>query len=276
MSFHSQSRSMRPRKLHTLHRRADRATRHPPLLFVHGGYVAASCWDEYFLPYFSRRGFDCHAVDLSGHGLSEGRERLDSFGLDDYVDDVVQVAASLDERAVLIGHSMGAAIVERFLERAPARAAVLMAPVPTIGTLAATLKLALTEPAFFTEVTRASRGHYSEKTLKIMRDVYYSPDMKPEDLLRFQFHFQSESNRAVTEMTLLGLRFPGRRPKLPTLVIGGERDAVFPPHLLDFTAARWKAEVAVVPRAGHTIMLDAHWEAAAEHIARWVERREGA
>jgi hypothetical protein len=52
----------------------------PPLLFVHGGYATAGCWDEYFLPWFSGRGFDCHALDLAGHGGSESREQLHSYG----------------------------------------------------------------------------------------------------------------------------------------------------------------------------------------------------
>lgn len=30
---------------------------HPvPLLFVHGAFVAAWCWDDHFLPYFAQRG----------------------------------------------------------------------------------------------------------------------------------------------------------------------------------------------------------------------------
>ena len=261
---------MNLRKLHTLYRRAAGTSRHPPLLFVHGGYVGASCWDEFFLPYFSRCGFDCHAVDLSGHGRSEGHERLHSFGLDDYAADVARVAASLGETPILIGHSMGTAIVERVVEQQPPRAAVLMSPVPAMGTLAATMKLALTEPAFFTEVTRASQGRYSVKTLKLMRDVYYSPDTKPEDLVRYQVHFQPESSRAVTELTLLGLRVPRRLPRIPALVLGGERDAVFPASLLYFSAARWNAKMVEIPRAGHTIMLDVHWEKAAGEIARWL------
>jgi len=59
------------------------------------------------------------------------------------------------------------------------------------------------------------------------------------------------------------------------LVIGGEHDAVFPPDLLLFTAQRWKAKTVVIPRAGHTIMLDAHWESAADRIASWLEQHLG-
>lgn len=261
---------MTTKKLHTLYRRAAVTSRYPPLLFVHGGYVRASCWDEFLLPYFSRRGFDCHALDLSGHGSSEGREQLNSFGLDDYAADVARVATALGEPPVLIGHSMGTAIVERVVERERARAAVLMSPVPAMGTLATAMKLALTEPAFFTEVNRATQGRYSAKTLRLMRDVYYSPDARPEDLLRFQVHFQPESTRAVTELTLLGLRAPRRLPRIPALVLGGEDDAVFPASLLCFTAARWSAKLVVVPRAGHTLMLDVHWEQVAGEITRWL------
>ena len=31
---------------------------------------------------------------------------------------------------------------------------------------------------------------------------------------------------------------------------------------------------AVIPRAGHTLMLDAHWQAAAEAIAAWIRRQD--
>ncbi len=261
---------MTPRKLHTLYRGAAGASHYPPLLFVHGGYVSASCWDEHFLPYFSRRGFDCHALDLSGHGASEGHDRLNSFGLDDYAADVAQTAAALGAPPILIGHSMGTAIVERVVEHAPARAAVLMSPVPAMGTLASAMKLALTEPSFFSEVTHATEGRYTAKTLRLMRDIYYSPDMTPEELVRYQVHFQPESKRAVTELTLLGLRAPRRLPRIPALVLGGELDAVFAASLLCFTGIRWNAKVVEIPRAGHTIMLDMHWERAAGEIARWL------
>lgn len=225
------------------------------------------------MPYFSKRGFDCYALDLSGHGESEGRERLDSFGLEDYVDDVAQIVATMGSAPILIGHSMGALVVERFLERAPVEAAVLMAPVPSTGTLGATIKLAFTRPAFFAHMARAGQGQYTPEALQHIREVYYSPETSMQDLVRFQHLFKGESQRAIREMALIALRLPVPRPALPVLAIGGELDAVFPPNLLPFTAGRWTAEVAVIPRAGHTIMLDAHWEVAAARIARWLDRQ---
>ncbi|MEF8702512.1 MAG: alpha/beta hydrolase [Candidatus Accumulibacter sp. UW26] len=263
---------MRHRRIHTLHRPATGDPRSPPLLFVHGGYATAACWDAYFLPWFSRRGFDCHALDLAGHGRSEGRDRIDSFGLDDYVDDLAQVAQTLAEPAIVIGHSMGTVVVERFLEAHPARAAVLMAPVPPTGILGATMKIAWTVPAFFDQQARATRGEYTEQTLQTIRDVYYSAETSTADLLRFAPLFQSESRRALLDLSLLAMRIGRRRPALPVLVVGGGADAVFPAAELGHTATRWQAEVAVVPAAGHTLMLDAHWQSAATRIDGWIDR----
>ncbi|MBK7953585.1 MAG: alpha/beta fold hydrolase [Candidatus Accumulibacter sp.] len=264
---------MKTRRIHTLHRPAVGPPRCPPLLFVHGGYATAGCWDEYFLPWFSGRGFDCHALDLAGHGGSESREQLHSYGLDDYAEDLAQVVQELDVAPILIGHSMSSVVVERFLERHQAHAAVLMAPVPPTGILGATMKIAMTTPAFFDQQARATRGEYTADALQTMRDVYYSADTRTADLIRFGPLFQPESRRALLDLTLLAMHIGRRRARLPALVVGGAADAVFPSAGLGFTAARWQAEVAVIPRAGHTLMLDAHWQAAAERILAWIEQQ---
>lgn len=264
---------MQTRRIHTLHRPAVGPVRSPRLLFVHGGYATAGCWDAYFLPYFSRLGFDCRAVDLAGHGASDGRERLDAFGLDDYVEDVNQVMQGIEGPLILIGHSMGSVVVERVLEQNPTQAAILMAPVPPGGILGATMSIAFSQPSFFGEQARATQGEYTAQTLQTIRDVYYSRETKTDDLIRFGRLFQSESRRAILDLTLLAMRIGRRRPALPVLVVGGAADAVFQPSLLSFTASRWQAEVAVVPGAGHTLMLDAHWQAAAEKIADWIKRQ---
>ena len=37
-------------------------TRKPPLVFVHGGYCDAWCWEPYFLPWFASRGYPSYAL----------------------------------------------------------------------------------------------------------------------------------------------------------------------------------------------------------------------
>ena len=116
--------------LETFSRLPASRTRKPQLLFVHGGYSDGWCWTPYFLPWFAARGWPSHALSLRGHGGSGGASMLFATGLDDYAADVERVATALDEPPILIGHSMGAAIVERMIATHPRRGAVLLAPVP--------------------------------------------------------------------------------------------------------------------------------------------------
>lgn len=258
------------RQLHLLDRPALKGCGFPPLLFVHGGYINSACWDVDFLPFFAQRGYPCYALDLSGHGRSEGRAQLDGFGLDDYAEDVAQIVAGLSEPPVLIGHSMGAIVVQRYLENASARAVVMMSPVPPTGIAASGVQLALRHPDFIAEAERAVRGEYTAKTIRVMREVYFSPDVSAEQFAIFQPMVQDESMRALTELMALALRLPARKPKIPALVIGGELDALFAANRLYMTASGWNGETCVIPRAGHMMMMDPQWRDAAEKIDHWL------
>lgn len=263
---------MSSRKINTLHVSAASASAKPPLLFVHGAYVNADCWALHFMPYFAAQGYDCHALDLSGHGRSEGRDSLDSFGLDDYLDDVLQVASSLGRQPIMIGHSMGATLVERAMEQEQAVAGILLAPVPPTGTQGSALNLGLRFPRFFAEIDNVTHGRFSEDSLTMMRDVYFAPSTPAEEILQFMHLVQPESEQVVAEMLMLGWRIHRSRAELPVLVIGGRDDAVFSPSMIGFTAQRWQAELAIQEDSGHMLMLDRQWPATAAKMVDWLDR----
>lgn len=267
-----------PRQIHCIARRATARNRQdtPPLLFVHGGYTHGACWDVNFLRHFQQRGHDAFALDLSGHGQSAGKDKLHDFGLDDYAANVTQIAATLGRPPVLIGHSMGAIVVQRCIEQDAGLAAgiVMMSPVPPTGLAASAMQLAIRQPDFLAEAQRAIRGEYSEKTIRVMREVYFSPDADVSTFEQFEPLLQDESMRAVSELMTLAMRLPAntRLPRLPALVIGGELDALFPASRLHFTATGWNAPVKVIPRAGHMLMLDPQWPQVAGAIEAWLQR----
>ena len=97
---------------------------HPvPLLFVHGAWHAAWCWDENFLSFFADHGYRAVALSFRGHGNSPSNKPLRSLSVSDYVKDVSSVAAELPTPPVIIGHSMGGLIVQKYLESTPRRPA---------------------------------------------------------------------------------------------------------------------------------------------------------
>ena len=247
----------------------------PPLVFVHGGYIQAAYWAVNFIPYFQAQGYDCHAMDLAGHGQSDGKQHIDQYGLDDYVQDVRLTVQNLARRPIIIGHSMGCVVTQRFLQQYPnqAQAAVFIAPVPPSGTGLSAFRLAMLIPDFFSELNHFFAGNPpTERTLNIMAKTYFSPDTDRSVILQTLPLIQPESNKAITEMATLPLPLNFVKPKLPVLFMGGSEDAVFSSALLSITALSWpNSKVTIIARAGHMLMLDPQWQQAAQQIKQWLQ-----
>lgn len=263
--------------LEVLSREARTDTPRTPLLFVHGAYVGAWCWDEYFLDWFAERGYPAHAVSLQGHGGSAGRDRLNEFGLADYARDVARVAAGLAAPPVLIGHSMGALVVQKVLESAAnVPALVLACPVPAYGLLPSSFSLAFSRPALFAALnTVASGGRASPEALA---GALFAGPVDAALLERCYRRMQRESRRALLEMSGWGLPFLWGNwgtgaPRPPTLVIGAQHDALIPATQAESTARTLSAEYRLLPDIGHAVMLDQGWPSAAESIADWLAAR---
>lgn len=254
------------------HYPAHQASTQPPLLFVHGGYSNAALWGVRFIPYFQNLGYDCYALDFSGHGSHPGdRLNLDDFGIDDYVADLAAAVISLPAAPVLIAHSMGCLVSQRFLEQGTARAVAFLAPVPPTGTGGTASRFALTMPDFFAELPNAVNGTASEKTMRTMASVYFSPSMAPEETVQYLPLIQPESEKAVAEMLTAPFRIARSRARIPALVMGGSADQVFPASMLFFTAAVWNARTQIIDGAGHMLMLDPQWPDTAGKLLEWLE-----
>lgn len=251
----------------------------PPLLFLHGAYTAAWCWQEHFLPFFAAAGFTAHALSFSGHGASRRRERLDSYSIDDYVNDVAEAAATLPEPPVLIGHSMGGFVVQKYLELHAAPAAVLMCSVPPQGLAASAVSMFFGKPGLLVDLNRLMSG--GQVALDSLRDALFAQPVSSDDLLRYYRMAQPESHRAIWDMMLFNLPRPhhvlahlnGGHANLR--VIGAEHDLIIPASLVEMTARSYGVDATIHPGMGHGLMLERDWQAVAQDIADWLRQRLG-
>jgi pimeloyl-ACP methyl ester carboxylesterase len=242
----------------------------PPLLFVHGGYCDAWCWAPYFLPWFAAKGYAAHAVSLRGHGTSPGRETIFVAGLDDFAADVLAVAAKLPSPPVLIGHSMGAAVIERLLVSHSVRAAALISPVPPTGVLPMAARLAAEQPESLMQLLQFDPARLTAHVLDVLRPYYFSADVAPEILVEATRHLCPESPRALLDLSLrLHWQLP-QRNGAPLFVLGAEGDRVSRADDVRATATHHGVEATIVPGLAHMLMLERQWEKAARPIARWL------
>lgn len=243
----------------------------PPVLFVHGGYCDAWCWDRYFLPWFAARGFPAHALSLRGHGESGGADLLWMAGLDDYAADVEQVSAQLPAPPVLVGHSMGAAVVERLVATRPVRAAALLAPLPPAGLLSVATRLAAEHPDYLMQMSRLDPLKVSTEVLAALEPFYFSSRIEPAVLREASKHINAESPRVLLD---LSLRLHWRLPEAespPMFVLGVHGDRICRPEDVVATAQHHGVAATLLPGLAHMLMLEPDWEAVARALAGWME-----
>ena len=260
--------------LEIVSRRAVEESGRPPLLFVHGAYTGAWCWDEHFLPWFSRRGFDAHAVSLRGHGGSPAKGMLDLASVDDYVQDVLEAAKTLPVPPVLIGHSMGAIVVQRAARRVRAPAQVLLAPVPPHGLAGSLFALAASDPPLFLALNTMQIANGADAPgLRRVRDYLFSQSVTEHDARRHLVRMQRESNRALADLAWPQHLWIAPSVGVPTCVIGAGRDAFFPLPMIEEAARFHRVEPVVFEEMAHAMMLEPGWRAVAECIRDWLARR---
>lgn len=256
------------RRLELVSRRPD-GTARAQLLFVHGAYTGAWCWDEHFLPFFAQHGYAAHAVSLSGHGGSEGREVLDTLRLQDYVDDVLTAIARLPAAPVLVGHSMGGLVVQKVLEHAAVPGVALLCAVPPHGLAASAVNMLLHHPGLLMTLNAILTGR--DPALEHVRDALFNQPVEAARLARFVRHCQPESMRALWDMTAFDLPRPRLMHRVPLLILGAEHDRLIPPAEVLSTGQALGAPAEILPELGHAVMLERDWAKVAGRVLNWLE-----
>jgi pimeloyl-ACP methyl ester carboxylesterase len=239
-----------------------------PLLFVHGAWHGAWCWER-VLPFVAARGHDAYAVSLRGHGRSPLRRSLRLTTLGDYVEDVAAAVARVGRDPILVGHSMGALVVQRYLAGGGrAAGAVLLAPVPRSGALATTLRFAARHPLAFLEVNLTWSLWPALRTPALARELLLSETFSAEEVRVIHARLQDESYLAYLGMLLP--RLDPSRVRVPVRVVGAGADGLFGAEEIRAAARGHGVEAEIVPGAAHDLMLDPRWEEVAAGIVTWA------
>lgn len=193
-----------------------------PVVLVHGWATTGSVYK----PAFERWSGDERllAVDLRGTGWSD--KPASGYTLEAFASDVAAVLESLDEPAVLVGHSMGGAIAQLVAVNHPDKVSglVLISPVPASG-----VPLGDADKAFFRSLAGRRDG---------MATVLGST-MAPAGCDRFEELLADSAT--VTKACFLeafdawcGADFADRLGEIsvPTTVIGGAAETILSPEVL--------------------------------------------
>lgn len=257
-------------KLETITRTPKTQIHKTPLLFIHGMWHGAWCWDEFFLPYFAEQGYHVTALSLRGHGNSEGK--IAGSSIMDYVHDVQDVVKTLPTPPVLVGHSMGGFIVQKYLEQNQAEAGVLLAPAPPFGVWHGTWLVFKHSPLTLLKILTQFRLAPVVETPESTRWTFFSNDIPHEQLLKYHKKMNDESFRMYLD--LLGLNLVRtKKVGTPLLVLGAREDAVISNSDVEKTAKAYNTQADIFPNMAHDMMLEKGWQSVADKILFWLKER---
>ena len=105
----------------------------------------------------------------------------------------------------------------------------------------------------------------------VARSLFFSDGLDEVTALGYTARLQDEAYLAYLDMVVLDLPRP-KRVRAPMLVIGGDRDVLFPPRDVRATASAY-GTTAVLVDGAHDLMLEPCWALVARNIEEWLADR---
>ena len=252
-------------------RPAPRAT----VVLVHGPCLGPWIWDERVIPHLEGLGLRCFAPDLhEAWPQPDWGPSVARLPLARYVERLHAMLAPLRGPVILVGHSMGARIVEGLIARGAHDGAVLVSPTPPEGLEEPARRLALRHPGALAGALAARRplrlfGEPGRPDPDRVREWLLGPRADAALVARTAAALRDEPFAACRDWLRPGAP-PDRDIGVPVLAISGRDDPLVTPAALRHTAAAWNAVGHVIPHAGHCPMLGAAGGVLARHIERWL------
>jgi pimeloyl-ACP methyl ester carboxylesterase len=226
----------------------------PRVLLVHGATCTAAIWTP-VLAALAERGTPAAALDLRGHGFSEGGEQLQRWRIEDYVSDVIAVLRHWLTLRILVGHSMGGLVAQLAAMEATLDRLVLVASSPTEGMSRNGFRMAAAHPWTFVaaRIRRSFKRLYESP--KVARSLLFHAETRHEVVDRHVEAVQEESWIAGNQMiTLLP---DARRVVCPVTVIAREADFMVDRRSSEQTARDYGTSLLTFAGCAHMVPCEA-------------------
>ncbi len=170
-------------------------------------------------------------------------------------------------RPILVGHSMGGFVVQKFLETHLSPAAFLLASIPPDGARSIYARLMRAQPL---DVLRANA---TLSLLPFISDpdraqrLLFSAVMSREDVVRYHRLLEDESMLGAIDCLALE-RVVLKEVRSPIHVMGAKDDAIVADYEIEATARAYGTEALIFDDVAHDMMLDPNWRGVADSMIK--------
>lgn len=252
------------------------------VIFISGAFVSHTCWNNW-IEYFGEHGYDAVAPPwpFKDGTARELRDRqpydtgLAALSLKEVVDYYASIAQKMEEKPVIIGHSLGGLMAQILINRDLGIAGAAIHPIPPQGILPYEFK--------FLRSTWGVLGLFTS-----LRETYMMPfkDFQrafvngmpfDQQLADYNKYAIPESKRVARGglTSMAAVDFEKEHP--PLLITSGGNDNLIPVHLIKRIFKRYKQNNSITdyrefPESNHSVLTQpGSWKEEADFVLDWLK-----
>lgn len=250
------------------------------VMMIHGMWCGPWYWEK-FKNHFTAKGYRCLTPTLRYHDIDPAETpdpELGTTSLLDYAADLEDDIKNLDEKPILIGHSMGGLLAMILATRNLARATVALTPAAPAGINAITpsvIKSFFSIQSKWAFWKKPMRQTYNEAVYSILnlfppaeQKEAYNNFVYDSGLAAFQigYPYLDSQKASRVEETLVSC---------PLLIIGGKEDRITPASVIRKVAKKFdkRADYKEFADHAHWIIAEPGWEEVAGYVSTWLEQK---
>jgi pimeloyl-ACP methyl ester carboxylesterase len=253
------------------------------IVFIHGMYMTPLCWEQW-TAFFGSKGYTCLAPAWPGRDKpiemlrqNQPDAQLASLTLSAVVDHFAGAMQSLQEKPVLIGHSMGGLVVQLLLQRDLAAAGVALDSAPPLGVLSVSWPFLKSNWPHINPFV--SKSQPIQMSFERFQYAFVNSLPLAEQRAAYDRFVVPESRRVPAQALTTAARVDFKRPHAPLLFIAGDNDHLIPASLVRANHSRYRDPSSVTDYkqfAGrtHFIIGQKNWEEVANYVLTWLDRQE--
>lgn len=249
------------------------------VLFITGAFVGNNCWDEW-RSLFEDKGYRTAAPPWPGKNADPQTLRnrqpdalIAANRLSVLTDYYSNIAESLPEQSVLIGHSIGGLIVQLLLQRELGSAGVAIHPVPPQGIMSfqfSFLKAGWGPLGFFTSARQSFLMSFKQWQYAFTNGMDYDTQLKT-----YQAYAIPESKLIVRDTVTRAAKVDFKKPHAPLLITSGSEDHTIPASLNYANYKRYSDKDSLTDYRefkgrNHFVLGQPTWREDADYILQWL------
>lgn len=250
------------------------------VVFIHGMYMTPLCWEQW-TERFQAKGYRTLAPAWPGRDktvkdLQTPDPQLSKLNLSAILDHMTNIIRNLDEKPILIGHSMGGLIAQILQNRGLASASIAVESAPPAGVF--TTKFSFLKANWGHVTPFANPNSPVIMTFERFQYVFVNGMPLNEQRAAFEKYVIPES-RAIPRQSLTSVgKVDFNKEHAPLLFISGGNDNVIPPALNKTNLKRYKSRSSVTDfkefeGRNHFLLGQKNWEEVADYCMEWIASR---